>query len=420
MKIWIMNHYAGDTFFDEGGRHYAFAKYMKRSGHEPVIFCANTKHGVAEHYFEIENRWQQHILEEIHTPYVFIDARTYEGNGKQRILNMIDFYRNLKKVAVQYAKENGKPDIILASSVHPLTMVAGIKIAKKFGVKCVCEVRDLWPESIVAYSNRWTKNNLLIRLLYQGEKWIYRKADSVVMTWPGGYEYIVDQGWERKIPLEKIVHISNGVDGECFQKNLECFPWADKDLQRKDKKKFVYTGAIRKVNDVRVLVDVADILKHRGNEEALLLIYGDGDEKEELEEVVKELGLENIVFKGRVPKASIPSILKQADVSILHNLSTILDKYGQSQNKFFEYLAVGHPILMTYSVGYSVINENNCGIELQEQTPEKIADAIEFFCNMESERYMVYCRNAMECAKKYDFFVLTMRLIELIKNVKKL
>ena len=54
-------------------------------------------------------------------------------------------------MAKEYAKSNGKPDIILASSVHPFTLVAGIKIAKKFGVPCICEVRDLWPESIVAY-----------------------------------------------------------------------------------------------------------------------------------------------------------------------------------------------------------------------------------------------------------------------------
>ena len=78
-----------------------------------------------------------------------IKARKYQGNGKQRVLNMVDFYRNVKKAAVEFAKKNAKPDIIYASSVHPLALVAGIQLAKKFGVKCICEVRDLWPESIV-------------------------------------------------------------------------------------------------------------------------------------------------------------------------------------------------------------------------------------------------------------------------------
>ncbi len=89
---------------------------------------------------------------------------------------MIDFYRNVKKAVKEYAAQHGKPDVIFASSVHPLTLVAGIQLAKQFGVKCVCEVRDLWPEH--QKFDRFTKKNPLIRLLYQGEKWIYKKLDT--------------------------------------------------------------------------------------------------------------------------------------------------------------------------------------------------------------------------------------------------
>ena len=47
-QIWIMNHYAGNTHFDHSGRHYSFAKYLKRAGYEPVVFCCNAKHGKPE------------------------------------------------------------------------------------------------------------------------------------------------------------------------------------------------------------------------------------------------------------------------------------------------------------------------------------------------------------------------------------
>ncbi len=43
-NIWIFNHYANDTFFDKGGRHFWLAKYLKESGYEPVIFCSNKLH----------------------------------------------------------------------------------------------------------------------------------------------------------------------------------------------------------------------------------------------------------------------------------------------------------------------------------------------------------------------------------------
>ena len=184
-NIWILNHYASDMYFDHGGRHYNFAKNLRRAGYAPVIFGANSKHGKAERFFETDALWEEHIAEEIGTPFVFVRARTYTGNGKQRVLNMIDFYRNVKKAAKEYAAQHGRPDVIFASSVHPLTLVAGIQLAKQFGVKCVCEMRDLWPESIVVYSDRFTKDNPLIKLLYRGEKWIYKKADALVFTMEG-------------------------------------------------------------------------------------------------------------------------------------------------------------------------------------------------------------------------------------------
>ena len=59
------------------------------------------------------------------------------------------------------------------------------------------------------------------KILYQGEKWIYKKADSIIMTWEGGKDYIIDQGWEKEIDLAKVNHISNGVVIDSFDRNSE-------------------------------------------------------------------------------------------------------------------------------------------------------------------------------------------------------
>ena len=87
------------------------------------------------------------MTEEIGVPFVFIRTKTYRDNGEQRVLNVADFYRNVKKAAKEYAEQHGKPDVIYASLAHPLTLIAGIRLTKQFGVKCICEIRDLWPES---------------------------------------------------------------------------------------------------------------------------------------------------------------------------------------------------------------------------------------------------------------------------------
>lgn len=413
--IWIINHYASHMLFDKGGRHYYLSKYLDIAGFNPIVFCANTQnYKTNQVYFDNDNLWTEKIAEEINTPFVYIKVRTYKGNGKQRIFNMIDFYRNVKKAAVEYAKIYGKPNIILASSVHPLTMIAGIQLAKIFNVKCISEVRDLWPESIVAYSSKWSKTNLIVRLLYAGEKWIYKKSDVVIMTWAGGYDYIQDQGWYSSIPKSKVIHISNGVDLESYLKNVCAFPYEDSDLANQDYKNFIYTGSIRKVNNLNILIETAKKLKEMGQNKAKIIVFGDGDELETLKNNARNL--DNIIFKGRVPKCFVPSILSQGYVSILHNSSTELDKYGQSQNKFFEYLAAGRPILMTYSVGHSVIKKNRCGLELDIQSPESIAQAIISLCDLSESKYQTYCKNATTCAKKFDYKELCTQLISVINQ----
>lgn len=412
-NVWILNHYASDTFFDEGGRHYWFAQYLKEKKYNPVIFSANSIHGRGDYYFPTASLYEIKIAKKINVPYVFVKARKYEGNGKTRVLNMIDYYKNVIASTKKYSKKTRiKPDIIVASSVHPLTLIAGIKLAKYFNVKCICEVRDLWPESLVAYGIL-KKESVLAKILYHGELCIYKKADKVIMTWPGGYDYILDRGWEKAIPEEKVVHISNGVDISSFEENIKKYRYEK--IFEYNCKIFTYAGSVRRVNNIRLLVEAAEILSINDCK-AKILVFGDGDERKELEQYVKARSIENIEFMGRVDKKYIPFILKNSYATILHNSSTSLDKYGQSQNKLFEYLAAGKPILMTYSVGHSVVKNCGCGIELDEQNAINIANAIMKMVNCDQNQYLQICDNVTHASQKYDFKNLTNVLIEQIEK----
>lgn len=412
-KVWVWNHYASDTYFDKGGRHYNFVKHLKQSGYEPVVFASNAKHGKAETYFSDAGLWQEHMAEEIGVPFVFVRSRTYEGNGKQRVLNMIDFYFNVKKTAKQYAKKHGFPDVIYASSAHPLTLVAGIQLARYFGVKCICEVRDLWPESIVVYSKRFAKNHPLIKILYQGEKWIYKKADSLIFTMEGAYDYIVEQGWEKEIPRSKVHYINNGVDLEAFQYNREHFQVNDPDLQNPDMFKVVYTGSIRKVNNLGALLDAAKLVT---NPKVKFLIWGDGDERPMLEQRVRDEKIDNVVFKGRVEKKYIPHIVSRADFNFAHNTPSPLFRFGISFNKIFDYFAAGKPILTDFPCPYNPVIQANAGCAVENATSGEVAQAIEKMAALKEKEYVEFCSNALHAAEVYDFKNLTKKLIEIISK----
>ena len=416
--VWIMNHYASHMLFDKGGRHYWFAKYLDRAEYQPVVFCANIQNTKTnERYIETKELWTVKEAEEIHTPFVFVKARKYLGNGKQRVLNMIDFYRNVKKTALEYAETFGKPDIILASSVHPLTMVAGIQLAKKFGVKCICEVRDLWPEAIVAYSKRITKNSLPARVMYAGEKWIYKKAAAVIFTQEGGPDYVCEHGWDKKHggPIEngKLFHINNGVDLEAFDENLINYPYADADLDNPELFKVVYCGAINRINNLGIILDVAKLIK---NEKVKFVIFGSGNELDALKKRVEEEKIDNVVFKGRVNKQFIPSIDSKADLNIVHWEMNPLLRVGESYNKSFEYFAAGKPVFYTIRPGYSIAEKYGCGRLTEGFEPKDIAAGIQAMAEMSGEEKKEMSANARKAAEVYDFMNLTKKLIGIIEK----
>jgi glycosyltransferase involved in cell wall biosynthesis len=411
-NIWICNHYATNMFFDRAGRHYWFAENLIKAGYKPTIFCASTNHCSDNH---INTNGKQYITDSVNNiPFVFVNTPKYKGNGIKRIVNMISFYKGLFKVAKEYIKLEGKPDLILASSVHPLTLIAGIKVAEKFEIPCICEVRDLWPESIVAYG-LIKRNSLIAKMLYQREKWIYKKASSIIMTWEGGRQYIIDQGWDKQIDLNKVIHISNGVSIDSFDKNSIENKVDDLDLENKNYKNLVYTGSIRKINNIGLLLDAAKIIQEK-DQQIRILIYGSGDEKEMLEDRCKEESISNVIFKGRVEKQVIPSILKRSYANILHNSSTSLDKYGQSQNKLFEYLAAGRCIIQTYTAGYSILDRYKCGVSVKIQNVEEIVETILNVCSNE-DKSIIMGHNARQAAYDFDFKMLTNKLIDIIESI---
>lgn len=412
-NVWVLNHYAGEMYLDRGGRHYGLTKHLRVAGYIPVVFCSNAVHGKPKLYFDTERLWEMHMAEDIQVPFVFVKSRTYMGNGRQRILNMVDFYRNVKKTAKEYAAQNGKPDVIYASSVHPLTLVAGIQLAKHFGVECICEVRDLWPESIVAYSGRLKKTNPIIQLLYQGEKWIYRKADKLIFTMEGAYDYIANQGWSGEIPKGKVYHINNGVDLSVFDSNREMYSFSDKDLDDPDLLTAVYAGSIRRVNNVGQLLDAAKKIE---NPNIRLLIWGNGDELEPLKQRVAAEHIDNVVFKGRVDKKYIPSIVSRSAVNIVHwEMSEIL-KYGESYNKLFEYLAAGRPIFSTVRPEYSIVEKYRCGKDTDGFTATDFAEGISGLLEASNEKHMEMGQNARDAAAEFDFYNLTQKLIQIIEK----
>lgn len=422
-NIWIWNHYSTDMFIKHGGRHYWISKQLIHMGYNPIVFGASTIHN-SDGLIPIEGIFKEKEIDGIKA--VFVKARKYSQNRKTRVLNMVDFYVNIKKTAKILSKKYGKPDVIYASSVHPLTLIAGIQVSKAFKIPCICEVRDPWPESIIAYG-LLNEKSLLARLLYRGEHWIYRHADALIFTYEGGKLSIKDKKWDKqihkgKIDLNKIFYINNGIDVQKFDYNRNNFIIDDEDLQDNTKFKCVYAGSIRLANNLDLLVETAKWLQENNHSRISILIYGTGDHVAKLEEKIRTEKLNNIKMKGFVDKKYIPYVISQCDLALMNGnaskkVSKIM-KYGQSLNKSFDYLAAGKPIIHIYSGAkeYDYIEPNGAGLSKGIDNPEEYGKAILKFANMEDSEYLKYCINARKTVEEqFDFGVLTNKFVKILE-----
>lgn len=415
-NIWIWNHYATDMYKNRGGRHYWFAENLIKQGYNVTVFCANTYHNKLDFIDTEKKKYTIDTLEDIN--FVFVKTTPAIGNGIDRVKNMVLFFINLSPVVEEFAKLQGKPDFILASSVHPLTMVAGIKVAKKFNVPCICEIRDLWPEAIFTF-NKARERSLLGKILTSGEHWIYKKADALIFTKEGDTNYIIEKKWDTAqggdINLNKCHYINNGVDLEDFEISSTKSKIEDNDL---DAGKFnvIYVGAIRPVNNVGNVLDAASILKDE--KDIQFLIYGEGNQKDILYQRVMEEKLTNVKMKGFVDKRMIPYILSKSSVNILNYSQTQYNwSRGNSSNKLFEYMASGKPVISTVKMGYSIIDKYQCGLELEDNTPEELSKAILKIKNMTKDQYNLLGENARNGAGDFDFKKLTKKLVAVLDSI---
>lgn len=412
-NIWIINHYAIPPSLGGLNRHYYFAKHLINRGYNVRIITSSAIHNTNVNIIEDKNTfYQEKEMDGI--VYTYIRTSSYKGNGIKRIKNMFEFALKIKKCRKIFKE---KPDVIYTSSPDLFTAYFAEKLAKKLKVPCVVEIRDLWPLSIVEYKGISSKNPA-ITALYRMEKSIYKKADAIVFTMEGGRDYIVDKGWDKQINLDKIYNINNGVDLELFEKNKLENPFCDIDLDDDNIFKVVYVGSIRKVNNIKLLIDCAQKMQ-TVNKQVKFIVFGDGNEKELLENYCNENNIDNIVFKGFVNKKFVPDILTKADINIINVQQTDIMKYGCSLNKLFDYLAAGKPIVSNLKVNYDLIKKYNCGITTDNQNSDTMMQAIQDIFCLSEEKYKELCINAKNGATDYDFEKLTNKLEDVIKFVEK-
>lgn len=416
MNIWYLHHYA--TPYELSGLHrpFEFGEYFNKKGNKTTVFASSYLHYSSQNMINDGAKYLVKDYDGITA--VFVRTCGYENSGAKRVVNMVEFGARLPGIAKKYAKEHGRPDVIIASSPHPFTMLAGLKIAKKFGVPCICEVRDFWPE-VFFFGGKLKATSLLGRILLRGERYIYTKADGLTFLKEGDHTYITDKGWSLaqggKIDMEKCIYVNNGVDIKLYDERIKEYSYQDDDFE-KGKFTVVYCGTIRPVNNVDLILDTAKLL----GDEYSFLVFGSGNCVEALQKRIDTENITNVKLKGYVDNKYVPSVLSHSSLNLLNYSGTAYNwSRGNSSNKLFEYLASGKPVLSTVKMGYDLIERYNCGDSVEETTPENIALAVKQIKELNDTKYAALCENARKAAVDFDIVGLSDKYLSEINRIMK-
>tara|TARA_B100000768_G_scaffold181261_1_gene203574 strand:+ start:4818 stop:6056 length:1239 start_codon:yes stop_codon:yes gene_type:complete len=401
-KIWLVNQYAMPPIHERRFQTLKRAQYLSELGHHVTIISGSFLHNTD---INLITNGDRYIEEEYNgMRFIHIKTNSYSTNGFRRVLNHLVFPVRFFSLFRKFEK----PDIICHLATVPFGNIIYF-IAKRLKAKFIVDVVDLWPESFVTMGVV-SKENPLLKLAYWGERWLYERSDKLVFSMEGGKDYIKEKGWDLdsggSIDLNDVHYINNGVDIEEFDRFKGMFSLQDADLENDQNFNVVYIGSIRLANNIKKLVEAAEVL--RDVRHVKFLIYGDGEDREPLEKYCKEKGLENIIFKQRwVESKYVPYILSRSSLNILNYFPNPIFRFGGSQSKSFQYMASGKPILCNLTMGYCPITKHNAGIAREFNDAFEYAEAILHFVNLSAPNYEELCRNSRKLANNYDYRYLT-------------
>jgi glycosyltransferase involved in cell wall biosynthesis len=361
VRIWIVNHYA-DPPDGLATRSFDIAKRLVEKGNPTTIFVCAFSHYHLRPARRLGWRlWRNEDIDGV--TFVWIAANSYRGNDWRRMLNMLGFSL-VAFIAGLVRRE--RPEVVVGVSVHPLAALTGYLLARLKGARFFFEVTDLWPQTLIDFG-RLRPDGLTAGAMRALERYLFRRAERIVMLWRHTDAYVASQG----VSPSKIVWIPHGVELERYVQ-LEPYEGAPHRPFR-----IMFLGGFVASNSIENILDAAAVLARKGRDDIEFLLVGSGPERESLIERAHSMMLTNVHFPPAVPKREVGRAMGQADAFIYGLRDLPLYRFGISLNKLTDYLAAGRPIIFFGKSTYDPVQDAGAGFSVPPGDPEVLAEAIE-------------------------------------------
>lgn len=368
MKILYVSQYFSPETGAPAARAAELAQYWVQDGHEVTVLTGFPNHPngiVLPNYRGMLRR--PVMREEISGVKV---VRTWlfpfpNRKAHERMLNYSSFCVSAATTGMFLPR----PDVLIATSPQLLVGLSGWWLARLKGAPFVFEVRDLWPESLVAVGMS-NANSMLSRSLGSIAGFLYRRADHVVVVTPAFEDYLV-RSWH--VPAEKISVVENGVNTDLFSPRLDNVLRSELAIDEK----FVvsYIGTMGMAHGLDTLVEVATELRQTAPE-VLFLMVGEGADKARIIQFAGSRRLSNMRFINQQPREKVPEFISASDVCLVPLKKTELFK-TVVPTKMLEFMSCARPVILGVDgQARRILDLAAAGIFVEPQNATPLAQAI--------------------------------------------
>jgi glycosyltransferase involved in cell wall biosynthesis len=316
----------------------------------------------------------------------FNRARSFvcsQSNPFGRLIESISFgiysYKFIKK-------EKANIDRVYMNT-WPLFGQLGVALAcKKFQIKFIVHVQDIYPESLAnKLPDFWAV--FLLKFLMPIEKYVMRNAFKIVVISDYMKAMILSRG---EIDEVKISLVNNWQDENIFDK--ECYH-----LNDNERLTFMYLGNVGPVANIPFVIHSF----YEANINAILIIAGSGSKRKYCEDLVNYLGIDTIQFLD-VPAGEVPKTQSKADILILPTIRN--GARSSIPSKLPAYMFSKKPIFALidkHTDTYNAIIDAKCGWVVNPEAKNQIIEKFKELVSMNKSELTRMGLNGYNYAKEH-------------------
>ena len=362
MRILFFSHYFPPEVNAPASRTFEHCRLWARAGHDVTVVTCAPNHPRGEIYPGYKNRFfQLETLDGVRVARVWTFLAANEG-FLLRILN----YLSYMIFACFAAFRLERPDVVISTSPQFFCGLTGLLVKVTLRAPWVLEIRDLWPESIVAVGAM--RKGLAVKFLEWLEQLAYHRADRIVSVTDSFVAHIAARGGAGKVAV-----IKNGVDLNFFKPTSESEEFK-KTLGFEGRFVAAYVGTHGMAHSLDTVLDAAKLLLD--DRRIGFLLVGDGAERVRLVARAGAMNLDNLRIAGQLPKTEMPRVWLATDISLILLKKDDLFK-TVLPSKMFEAMVMERPIVLGVAgEARQLLEEAGAGIAITPQSAEGLAAAV--------------------------------------------